>query len=356
MNDDGFITRAFGYIGRFPSCRLLVVGDIMLDEYVWGNVRRISPEAPVPVVAVTRDTRAPGGAANVAVNIACLGAGAQVAGFVGVDPAGREIVRMLKKHGIGVAGLVSDPDRPTTVKTRVIAHQQQVVRVDRENREIPTGKARGMLVRRVLAALGSADGVVLSDYRKGALSPELVEAVIAAARKRRVFVAVDPKQTDFTYYRGCTLITPNKAEAEAALGGRELPEDLDVWEGGKALLRKTGASAILITRGEEGMSLVERGRRSFFHIPAHGRQVFDVTGAGDTVIGTLAAGLGVRAPMRDAALLANVAAGVVVSEVGTAPITVKKLTRALRLYEREREAALEERGGSRGGVRTSSPR
>jgi D-beta-D-heptose 7-phosphate kinase/D-beta-D-heptose 1-phosphate adenosyltransferase len=213
-----------------------------------------------------------------------------------------------------------------------------------------------MLVRRVLAALEGADGVVLSDYRKGALSPELVEAVIAAARKRRVFVAVDPKQTDFTYYRGCTLITPNKAEAEAALGGRELPEDLDVWEGGKALLRKTGASAILITRGEEGMSLVERGRRSFFHIPAHGRQVFDVTGAGDTVIGTLAAGLGVRAPMRDAALLANVAAGVVVSEVGTAPITVKKLTRALRLYEREREAALEERGGSRGGERTSSPR
>jgi len=357
MNDDGFIERAFAYIERFRACRLLVVGDIMLDEYIWGNVGRISPEAPVPVVAVTRDTRALGGAANVALNIACLGAGVQVAGFVGADPAGREIVRMLRKRGIGVSGVVADPDRPTTVKTRVIAHQQQVVRVDREKKEPPDGKARGMLASRVLEALGEADGVVLSDYRKGALSRELVEEVIATARKKGIFVAVDPKQADFTYYRGCTLITPNKAEAEAALGGRELSGDREVWEGGKALLRKTGAGAILITRGEEGMSLVERGRRSFFHIPSQGRQVFDVTGAGDTVIGTLAAGLGAGAPLRDAALLANAAAGVVVGEVGTAPITVEKLTRALRLQRKEKEVSLEEGGRSpRGGKRTSTPR
>lgn len=362
MNDDGFLVRAFGYLGRFPACRLLVVGDIMLDEYVWGNVGRISPEAPVPVVAVTRDTRALGGAANVALNIAGLGAGVEIAGFVGTDPAGREVVRMLRKRGIDVSGVVADPDRPTTVKTRVIAHQQQVVRVDREKKDPPAAKARGMLGERVLAALGGADGVVLSDYRKGALFRELVEEVIAAARKAGIFVAVDPKQTDFSYYRGCTLITPNKAEAEAALGGRELPEDRDVWEGGRALLRRTGAGAILITRGEEGMSLVERGRRSFFHIPSRGRQVFDVTGAGDTVIGTLAAGLGVGAPLRDAALLANVAAGVVVGEVGTAPITVEKLARALRLQQKEREVALEEEGrpprrGRRTAIRrTATPR
>ena len=355
MNDDGFIARAFDFIGRFPSCRLLVVGDIMLDEYVWGNVKRISPEAPVPVVDVMRDTRAVGGAANVAVNIASLGAGVQVAGLVGADPAGREIAYMLKKRGIGVSGLVTDPKRPTTVKTRVIAHQQQVVRVDREKKDPPTERARGTLRDRVLAAIERADGVVLSDYRKGAISRELVEEVVVAARKRRTFVAVDPKQTDFTFYRGCSLITPNRAEAEAALGGRELPGDLEIWEGGKALLRKTGASAILITRGEEGMSLVERGRRSIFHIPAQGRQVFDVTGAGDTVIGTLAAGMGVGATLRDAALLANVAAGVVVGEVGTAPITVEKLTRALRLQEREREAALEERSGTKRGRERMSP-
>ena len=346
MSDDGFFARALGYVGRFPSCRLLVVGDIMLDEYVWGNVRRISPEAPVPVVAVTRDTRGLGGAANVALNIASLGAGVQVAGLVGADPAGREIARMLRKHGIGPAGIVVDADRPTTVKTRVIAHQQQIVRVDREKKEPPAEKARETLRSRVLAAVGQVDGVVLSDYRKGALFRELVRDVTAAAKKRGIFVAVDPKQTDFSFYRGCTLITPNKAEAEAALGGQELPGDLDIWEGGKVLLRKTGADAILLTRGEEGMSLVERGRRPFFHIPAQGRQVFDVTGAGDTVIGTLATGLGVGAPLRDAALLANVAAGVVVGEVGTAPITAEKLTRALRLREREREVALEEADGS----------
>ena len=357
MSDDGFLARALGYIGRFPSCRLLVVGDIMLDEYVWGNVGRISPEAPVPVVAVTRDTRGLGGAANVALNIASLGARVQVAGLVGADPAGREVARMLRRHGIGVTGIVVDADRPTTVKTRVIAHQQQIVRVDREKKEPPAEKARETLRNRVLAAVGQVDGVVLSDYRKGALSRELVEDMTAAAKKKGIFVAADPKQNDFSFYRGCTLLTPNRAEAEAALGGRELSGDLDIREGGKVLLRKTGASAILLTRGEEGMSLVERGRRPFFHIPAQARQVFDVTGAGDTVIGTLSTGLGVGASLRDAALLANVAAGVVVGEVGTAPITVEKLIRALRLREREREVVLEETGAAtRGDGRTSAPR
>ena len=203
----------------------------MLDEYVWGDVRRISPEAPVPVVAVIRDTRTLGGAANVALNVASLGAGVDIAGLVGSDPAGREITRMLRIRGIGVSGLVVDPGRPTTVKTRVIAHQQQVVRVDREKIELPVDKARKALKTRVLATLDRADGVVFSDYRKGALSRDLVEEVAAAAKRRGVFVAVDPKQTDFAYYRGCTVITPNKAEAEAALGGRELTGDL---EGGKS--------------------------------------------------------------------------------------------------------------------------
>ena len=337
MNDGGFTARALGYIARFPSCRLLVVGDVMLDEYVWGNVGRISPEAPVPVVAVTRDTRALGGAANVAVNASSLRARVRLAGLVGTDPAGREVARLLRRRRIGVDGLVADPDRPTTVKTRVIAQHQQVVRVDREKKEPPSDATRDALIRKVKAAVADVDGVVLSDYRKGALSQGLVEETVAAAKKHGVFVAVDPKQKDFAYYRGCTLITPNKAEAEAALGGKELGGDLEIWEGGKALIRRSGARAILITRGEEGMSLVERGRTSFFHIPARARQVFDVTGAGDTVIGTLAVGMGVGAPLRDAALLANVAAGVVVGEVGTAPITTEKLTRALRLQEKETE-------------------
>jgi D-beta-D-heptose 7-phosphate kinase/D-beta-D-heptose 1-phosphate adenosyltransferase len=347
LNDGGFTARAFGYLERFPSCRILVVGDIMLDEYVWGNVGRISPEAPVPVVAVTRDTRALGGAGNVAVNISGLGASVFLAGLIGADPSGREILRMLKRRRIGISGIVTDRNRPTTTKTRVLAHSQQVVRVDREKKEPPDARAGDTLRKSVRAAIREVDGVVLSDYRKGALSRELVEDVVSAARRNGVFVVVDPKRNDFSFYHGCTLITPNKSEAEAALGGKELFGDKEIMEGGKALLRKSHARAILITRGEEGMSLVERGRRSFFHIPALARQVFDVTGAGDTVIGTLAVGMGAGAPLRDAAILANLAAGVVVGEVGTAPITLEKLAHALRLREREREVAREERQGTR---------
>ncbi|OGP76061.1 MAG: hypothetical protein A2Z40_01900 [Deltaproteobacteria bacterium RBG_19FT_COMBO_60_16] len=343
MIDRSFTARAFEILKRFPSCRILVVGDIMLDEYVWGDVGRISPEAPVPVVAVTRDTRALGGAGNVAVNLSGLGAGVVLAGLIGADPPGREIVRMLKAHRIGISGIVIDRNRPTTTKTRVVAHSQQVVRVDREKKEPPDARASDTLRKNVRSAIREVDGVVLSDYRKGALSRELVEDTLVAARRSGAFVVVDPKQTDFSFYRGCTLITPNKPEAEAALGGRELSGDTEIMEGGKALLRKSNARAILITRGKEGMSLVERGRKAFFHIPAQARQVFDVTGAGDTVIGTVAAGMGAGASLRDAALLANLAAGVVVGEVGTAPITREKLARALRLQERERDVAKEER-------------
>ncbi len=343
MNDGSFTARAFGYLERFPSLKILVVGDIMLDEYIWGSVGRISPEAPVPVVAVTKDTRAPGGAANVAFNIAGLKANVQIAGLIGADAAGRDVVRLLVRARIGTAGLVADTRRPTTVKTRVIAHSQQVVRVDREMKEPPDRRTQDAFRRRVLSVVRDVDGVVLSDYRKGALFQELVEDVVSSANRRGIFVVADPKRSDFTFYRGCTLITPNKAETEAALGGRELSGERDIWEGGRALLRRSRAKAILITRGEAGMSLVERGKPTFFHIPAVARQVFDVTGAGDTVIGTVAAGMGAGAPLRDAALLANIAAGVVVGEVGTSPITYEKLSRALRLWEREREVSGEAR-------------
>jgi len=321
----------------------------MLDEFVFGTVGRISPEAPVPVVAVNRDARFPGGAANVARNLAGLRAGVEMAGLVGSDPAGRDVARMLKGQGIGISAIVADPDRPTTVKTRVIAHSQQVVRVDRERKGLPSRKIHDALVRKVLFALEGVDGVVFSDYQKGTLSAELVRGVISAAKRNGIFVAVDPKRIDFSFYGGCTVITPNKGEAQAALGGRELRDDLEVWEGGKDLLRMSRANAVLITRGEEGMTLVERGRKACFHIPAIAREVFDVTGAGDTVIGTLAACLAAGASMREAAVLANVAASVVVGEVGTAPITVEKLLHALRAREIEREASGE------GGTPKPSP-
>ncbi len=339
MSDGTLLADAARLAARFPSCRVLVVGDIMLDEYVFGTVARISPEAPVPVVAVTRDARVPGGAANVALNLAGLRAGVEMAGLVGNDAAGKHVARLLRARGVGVSAILPDPDRPTTVKTRVIAHSQQVVRVDREKGGPPSRKTQESLLRKVLAALDGVEGIVFSDYRKGALSAELVREVTGEARGKGLFVAVDPKRTDFSCYRGCTLITPNKMEAQAALGGRELRSDLDVWEGGKDLLRKVGAAAVLITRGEDGMTLVERGRKGCFHIPALARQVFDVTGAGDTVIGTLAACLAAGAPMREAAMLANIAAGVVVGEVGTSPISAEKLLRAVRAVEREAGAA-----------------
>jgi rfaE bifunctional protein kinase chain/domain len=351
MRDGGLLANAAERAARFPACRVLVIGDIMLDEYVFGTVGRISPEAPVPVVAVTRDARVPGGAANVALNLAGLRAGVEMAGLVGNDAAGKYVARVLRGHRVGVSSVIPDPDRPTTVKTRVVAHSQQVVRVDREAKGPPSGKVQEALCRKVLAALGGVDGVVFSDYRKGAISVELVREVTGAARAKGLFVAVDPKQSDFTRYRGCTLITPNMLEAQAALGGRELRSDLEVWEGGMALLRKTGAEAILITRGEDGMSLVERGRKGSFHIPALARQVFDVTGAGDTVIGTLAACLAAGAAMREASMLANVAASVVVGEIGTSPITVEKLLHAVRGFEHERQDGAEGRGGGRKNAR-----
>ncbi len=342
MNNASFDMRAMQYLSRFGSCRVLVVGDIMLDEYVWGSVRRISPEAPVPVVAVRDDTHVLGGAANVAVNIAGLKAKSQLVGLIGNDVAGKDILRLLRKKGIGVSGIVAEPGRPTTRKTRVIAHNQQVVRVDREKKDPPCEKAREALLKNIALLVTEVDGVVLSDYRKGMLTQEIVREVIALAGRHGAFVAVDPKHPDFSFYSGCTIITPNKSEAETAMGGQDLCGDAAISKAGKALIKKARAAAILITRGEEGMSLIERGRTASFHVPALARQVFDVTGAGDTVIATLAVAMGAGVPVRDAALLANVAAGVVVGEVGTAPITIDKLRHALRQRLRDQDIATDE--------------
>ena len=334
MNESILIGDAEQLIARFSSCRILVVGDIMLDEYVFGTVGRISPEAPVPVVAVVRETRVPGGAANVALNLSGLDVKVELAGLVGDDFAGGILTDALNEEGIGVSAVELDSDRPTTLKTRVIAHGQQIVRVDREKSVPPSRKTKEALLKRILALLDKVQGVVLSDYRKGVLSSELVAEIIKAARKKGVFVAVDPKQSDFSWYKGCTIITPNKKEAEAALGGRELRSDPEVLEGGRKLLRKTAAQAVLVTRGEEGMTLVERGRKQCFNVSAIARQVFDVTGAGDTAIGVLSACLAAGASMRQAAILANIAAGVVVGEVGTSPISTEKLLHAVRSARR----------------------
>ena len=346
MSEAGILSRAAEVVGRFPSRRVLVVGDITLDEYVFGTVGGISPETPEPVVVVTGEAKVPGGAANVAFNLRGLGAGVAMAGLLGDDAGGRFVARILKRKRVGTEAVIVDPDRPTTVKTRVIAHGRLVVRLDREPRVPPSRKASDALLRKALAALAGVDGVVFSGDQKGALTEALVREVTAAANRKGIFVAVDPERSDFSFYRGCTVITPNKGEAQAALGGRELATDLDVWEAGKELLRAGRSKAVLITRGEEGMTLVERGRGACLHIPAIARRVFDMTGARDTVIGTLAACLAAGATMREAAVFANVAASVV-AEAGTAPITAEKLLRAAEMRDSDKcPAEWPRRGGA----------
>ena len=334
MSDAGILSRAAEVVGRFPSRRVLVVGDIMLDEYVFGTVGRISPEAPVPVVAVTRETKVPGGAANVAFNLRGLGAGVEMAGLLGDDAEGRFVARMLKGKRVGTLRRGRGPGS---------SHHGQ----DAGDRPQPAGRSRGpraegpAVPKDVRRAPAEGAGRPRRGRRRrllrlpeGGADRRAGPGGDRGGDRKGIFVAVDPKRSDFSFYRGCTIITPNKGEAQAALGGRELATDLDVWEAGKVLLRAGRSKAVLITRGEEGMTLVERGRSACFHVPAFARQVFDVTGAGDTVIGTLAACLAAGATMREAAVLANVAASVVVGEVGTSPITAEKLLRAVEMCDR----------------------
>jgi len=295
---------------------LLVIGDVMLDEFVWGKVARISPEAPVPVVAVTSESWQVGGAGNVARNVRALRGDALLLGVVGRDAAAQRIRGELEASGVR-SGLVNAGDgRPTTVKTRIIAHQQQIVRTDRETAEAVPPAIEAELLAHVSEELPRAAAVIVSDYQKGVVTPRLMRAVIAAARRRRVPVLVDPKVRHFALYRHASVVTPNLAEAEQAAGMRIRDAD-DLVVAGQKLLKVLAAEAVLITRGEQGMSLFCRGQRPA-HVAAFAREVYDVTGAGDTVIATLALAMAAGARISDAAALANCAAGVVVGKVGTA--------------------------------------
>jgi D-beta-D-heptose 7-phosphate kinase/D-beta-D-heptose 1-phosphate adenosyltransferase len=316
-------------VAAFAGARVLVVGDLMVDRYYAGAVRRISPEAPVPVVEVAEESQRFGGAANVAHNLRRLGAAVEVCGVVGVDAEGRWLCEQLRKAGIGVDGVHAAPGRPTILKCRVVAHHQQVVRFDRER----LGPHPGEVQRAVAAFLRKAwpkiDAVVVSDYGKGLVQKELMDRVRTLNRGKAARpIAVDPKSSRFALYRGATVITPNLSEALAAVrvSGGHLDETVE--KAGAALLRSSGGAAILITRGEAGMSLFQRGLAPL-HIPTVAREVFDVTGAGDTVVGVLALALAVGAPLPLAAQLANIAAGIVVGEFGTVPVRREQLLAAL---------------------------
>lgn len=324
-------------VRSFGGARVLVAGDVMVDRYYAGTVRRISPEAPVPVVEVAGETQRFGGAANVAHNIRRLGAAVDLCAVVGEDDEGRWLAAELERAGIGTDGLIRAPGRPTTLKCRVVAHHQHVVRFDREQGGPHTPEVRRRMEAFLARAWGAAGAVVVSDYGKGLVHPSLMARVRSLGRGRRLPVAVDPKSTRFELYRGASVVTPNLAEALAAARVRGTGEPL-VERAGAALQRRAGGAAILVTRGDAGMSLFEPGREPL-HIPTVAREVFDVTGAGDTVIAVVALALACGAPLAEAARLANIAAGVVVGEFGTVPVTRERLLAALRAPARDRSAA-----------------
>jgi D-beta-D-heptose 7-phosphate kinase/D-beta-D-heptose 1-phosphate adenosyltransferase len=312
----------------FDGTRVIVVGDVMVDQYFWGTVKRISPEAPVPVVDVTGETRRLGGAANVAHNIRALGGEPLLCGVAGSDGAGEWLLDELQRLGIDRSGMVVSDKTPTTVKSRVVAHSQQIVRFDRERRREPPPESLALLQQALKERWGTAGGAVISDYAKGVVGKGLMDGIRKLNRgRKRIPVAADPKSSDFGRYRSATVITPNLEEALEATGLSGAAAG-DLEQAGASLLAAARSAAILITRGEDGMSLFSRGKR-VRHIPTVAQEVYDVTGAGDTVVGTLALALAAGGTMGDAAVLANMAAGVVVGEFGTVPATREQLLGAL---------------------------
>ncbi|WP_266347144.1 D-glycero-beta-D-manno-heptose-7-phosphate kinase [Kaistia dalseonensis] len=329
--------------------RVAVIGDVMIDRYITGSVNRISPEAPVPVLLHSAGRVVAGGAANVAANVSALGARVHLVGLVGADNEARELRDVLGQHGVtNLAGLVVDPARPTVTKTRVMSGRQQIVRIDAENTSFPGTEIEAELVEAGKVAIADADVVVLSDYAKGVLSDRVITALITEARSRNVPIIVDPKRRTFEAYRGATLVTPNRKELFEATG---LPDDTDET----AAIAAAAAAGqfggdVLVTRAEKGMTLWRQGG-AVTHVPAEAREVFDVSGAGDTALAALAVSIAEGLPVESAVGVANAAAAIAVGKLGTAVVTRAELNAALNrtplagfepgaLAERERAAQI----------------
>ncbi len=310
------VERTRRLLKSLPGTRVLVLGDVMLDAFVWGRAARLSPEAPVPVVEVSHESYHLGGAANVAANVRALGGQVVLAGVIGDDDAGRRVQAALAEAGIESALGIAGDGRPTTLKTRVVAQHQQIVRADRERSDELDAASCQALLERLRQALAGCAALIVSDYQKGVVNAMLMARLLPWARRRGLPVLVDPKLRNFSLFKRVAVITPNQLEAEQATGLR-IRDEASLHAAGMRILESLNCAAALITRGEHGLSLFERGRRPR-HVPAAAREVFDVTGAGDTVIATLGLALGAGAPLASAALLANHAAGVVVGKLGTA--------------------------------------
>jgi D-beta-D-heptose 7-phosphate kinase/D-beta-D-heptose 1-phosphate adenosyltransferase len=321
------IKKAYSIIDKFKDARILVIGDLILDHFIWGNVRRISPEAPVPVVEVTSEGILLGGSANVVNNIHSLGGKCLVAGVAGRDENGKKLLKLLKEKGIPFEGITLDRRRPTTIKTRVIAHNQQVVRFDREDKDKIEKETLDKVIKYVKKALKSTDLVIISDYAKGLITSTLMEETKTFASKLGKPIVLDPKVEHFNYYRGVTVVTPNNLEASLA-SGIDIVDGKSLHMAGEVLYNRLGCKALLITRGEDGMSIFESNEET--HIPTVAREVYDVSGAGDTVVGVLGLALASGADFKEAAVLANYAAGIVVSKVGTATVGADEFRMVLK--------------------------
>ncbi len=310
-------------IAGFSNVKVLVAGDLILDEFVWGEVSRISPEAPVPVVWVKSESFMPGGAANVANNIASLGAKVYIAGVAGTDERAAILKESLKEKGINIDGIIADDSRPTTLKTRVVAHHQQVVRIDREKIDSISAGVSDKIIFYIKGIIDEIDAIIIEDYGKGVISARLLKEILTIAKKKKKIITVDPKEEHFSYYKGVTAITPNHHEAAQAVG-MKAKDSQSILKIGKALLKKLNCEGVLVTLGENGMQLFQKNG-AITHIPTVAQEVFDVSGAGDTVISAFTLALALGLDMKDAAYVSNIAAGIVVGKVGIAVITQKEL-------------------------------
>lgn len=314
---------------RFPRAAILVAGDMMLDRFVHGDVNRLSPEAPVPVLTITGETHMPGGAGNVVANLSALGVRVHVAALTGDDRAGAQLREMLAELKIDTAGLVADDTRPTTQKTRYLSGPQQMMRADIEKTHAVSGAPESKLIARIESVIQGVQAVVMSDYGKGTLSPAVIAAIFAQAKKHSVPVIVDPKGSDYTKYKGALLVTPNRKELGEAAGLSGLKDDEDIVAAARGVLNDSGIQNMLVTRSEDGMTLIHGKKQDALHIRTTAKDVFDVSGAGDTVVAVMAACIAAGADMDVAARLSNIAGGIAVGKVGTAPVRGDELSAAL---------------------------
>ena len=318
------------FIENFAGVKVLVVGDVMLDRYLWGNVSRISPEAPVPIVNVNKTSLVLGGAANVAANIAGLGAKPILVGICGSDKEGDALSELLENKQISNE-LVHIENRQTTIKTRIVAHHQHVARIDQETTDFISDEESEKIFEKIIKLFDKVSLIIISDYAKGFLTEKLLARLINTCLEKNKKIIIDPKGKDFSKYKGATILTPNRREAAEATGFDENEPNL-IEKAGDKLFKEIDAEALLITQGEKGMTLLQKTGENF-HLEALARNVFDVTGAGDTVIAGFAVAIGAGASFLEAAKIANIAAGLVVGEVGTTAISLETLEKAVKSYQ-----------------------